>query len=211
VKNFKGAIVIILFTTTGVFAQGDHLQPVGGIFDVYDYQLEYYSKIRKILFEGLSNRPAIRFLVLPSFTKEHVLDIEENRETKKYYLVYQEVDKMIWQNEKPAEIELKQFRKEINEESVELIRKLFLKALRQTRHSDDETFGVDGDNYYFFARDSESGFLSGTVWSPNDSTSLGRLVDVGNKLISLSKGKEKAIEITGKLKEEIERLTSELR
>jgi hypothetical protein len=81
--------------------------------------------------------------------------------------------------------------------------------LRQTRYPDNETLGLDGTNYYFFAWD--TGLLSGTVWSPRDNTRLRRLVEVGNKIISLAQATEKEIEITDKLRDEIETLTAEFK
>ena len=66
----------------------DHLVPVEGMFDIYDYRFDYYSKIRTILFNGLSDSPEIRFLVKPSFTPESMLSIEIDRETGKYYVYY---------------------------------------------------------------------------------------------------------------------------
>ena len=57
----------------------DHLKPVGGIYDIYDFEFEYYSKVRKVLFNGLTDSPEIRFQVIPSFIPESVLDIEFDR------------------------------------------------------------------------------------------------------------------------------------
>ncbi len=88
----------------------DHLEPVGSIYDIYDFQFAYYSKVRKVLFEGLTNFPEIRFQVMPSFTPENVLDIEYDTENGKYYLVYHICEKMIWYNEKWDEIKVDKYR-----------------------------------------------------------------------------------------------------
>ena len=74
----------------------EHLEPLGTIYDIYNYQFEYYSVVRKVLFNGLTDIPIIRFQVMPSFTPENVLDIEYNREKNKYFIVYHICDKMIW-------------------------------------------------------------------------------------------------------------------
>jgi len=93
-------ILILLYNVGNINAQNrdDHLEPVRGIFDVYDFQLEYYPRVRKVLFSGLSNKPEIRFLVMPSFTPEYVLDIEFDRKNNKYYMVYHICEQMIWKN-----------------------------------------------------------------------------------------------------------------
>lgn len=205
-RRIKLTIAIALFTSTSVLGQSNHLEPVEGFFDAFNFQFEYYSQIRKILFEGLSDRPVVRFLVLPSFVQEHVLDIEEDMESKKYFLVYHTVDQMIWSNEEPSKIKVKKFRKEITRESVDMFRTLFLKALKLTRYSNEGKWGLDGVNFYFFAWD--SGLLAGTIWSPRKDTELMDLIDISYKLVSLVQGSEKTVKIDGKLKEDIELLTA---
>src|SRR4051812_15050608 len=59
----------------------DQPEPVNGIFSVYDYQFDYYSSVRKILLNKLSDNPEARVLMLPSFSPEIVLDIEKNELT----------------------------------------------------------------------------------------------------------------------------------
>ena len=74
-------------TDIGQFAE-KRLRPVRGVFDIYDYQLDYYYKVRKILLTGSNEKPIIRFLVLPSFTPENVLEIKIDSDNNKAYLVY---------------------------------------------------------------------------------------------------------------------------
>ena len=64
----------------------DHLTPIRGVFDISDSSFDYYSKIRTLLFKGLSDSPEISLLINPSFTPESVLNIEVDRETNKYYI-----------------------------------------------------------------------------------------------------------------------------
>ena len=84
-KRFIFLITLFtLFTSIKTLkAQSDHLEPVTGLFNDYNFQFEYYSAVRNILFKGLSDNPEIRFIVLPSFGSEDVLDIEN--ENDKYY------------------------------------------------------------------------------------------------------------------------------
>ena len=65
----------------------DHLQPVGSIYDIYNYEFEYYSKVRKVLFKELTDSPSMRFQVMASFTPEHVLDIDFDKDNSKYYMI----------------------------------------------------------------------------------------------------------------------------
>jgi hypothetical protein len=209
VRNLKQICAFLFLSTTSSLAQTDNLEPVGGIFDVYDFQFEYYSKVRNILFQGMTQRPVIRFLVLPSFSEERVLAIEEDREKGTFYIVFRQVDKNIWYNEEPDAIKLKSFKKEIKTELVELIRELFVNALGRTRYPDNELPGLDGTNYYISAKD--SGPRSGTVWSPPANTKLGRLVSVGNELMLLMQTQGVEIDVPENLRSEISKLAKEFK
>lgn len=187
----------------------DHLKPVSSIYDIYDFQFEYYSKVRKILFEGLTDSPEIRFQIMPSFTPENVLDIEFERESNTYYLVYHICEKMIWYNEKWDHIKVDKYRTKIEEESVELIKSLFTIAISQTRFPDKETRGFDGENYYFSIND--FGLKTGEIWTPMKGTKMRKLVDIGYELIELAKSKEESVKIDNGLRKNIENLMGELK
>ncbi len=150
-RTIRIAIIILLAIYSGnrLMAQSDHLEPTSGIFDSSDSQLEYYSKVKKILFQGLDNRPTIRFLIIPSFTPESVLDIEYDRTTKKFVLVYQVCDKNIWYNKNGETTKIIRKSKEINGESVELISKLFETAIQGVEFQKGQFLGCDGEKYFF--------------------------------------------------------------
>lgn len=189
--------------------KGDHLEPVGSIYDLYDFQLEYYSKVRKVLFKGLTDSPEIRFQVMPSFTPENVLDIEFNRDENKYYIVYHICEKTIWYNEKWDKTRVETYKTEIDKESVELIKSLFKVAIAKTKYPEEEIMGLDGVDYYFSINN--WGLKSGTVWSPSDGTKMAKLVDIGFELIKLAKSKEVLVKIDKDLRIKIENLIQEFK
>jgi len=195
----------------------DHLEPVGGIFDILGFQFEYYSKVRKVLLNGLSNSPEIRFQVLPSFSPENVLDIEFDRNNNKYYIVYHICEEMIWNNPEWEKVTVRKFKIEVDKESVKLIKTLFSKAIAQVRYpptmEEGEliTMGSDGENYYFTVKEYGYGIKSGTVWSPYKGTKMEKLVDIGNKLINLAKYKKETVKFDEKLQQEIEELINLLK
>ena len=210
-KKFKILITSLLFSigVNNLNAQVDHLEPVGGIFDIYDFQFEYYSKVRKVLFNGLDNSPEVRFLVIPSFfVPENVLDIEYDREIGKYYLIHHICEKMLWNNEKWEEVKVDKYKKEITKNSVDIVKSLFEKAISKTRYSEVKTIKLDGTTYYFTV--SDYGQKSGTVWSPSKGTLMRKLVDVGCEIIELVKNRDELIEFDKKLVEKIEKLKSEI-
>ena len=219
-KLCQFAIILILLCNIGVIkAQNnyDHLEPVGGIYDIYDFQFEYYSKVRNVLFNGLTDKPEIRFQVMPSFTPENVLDIEFDRNNDKYFLTYHICEQMIWHNEKCEKVKVQKFKTEIDKESVKLIKSLFSIAIAQVRFPPPVeeggmiTIGLDGKNYYFTVNEYGYGIKSGTVWSPNKGTKMNKLVAIGNKLIELAKSNKELVKFDNELQKDIERLIEELK
>jgi len=190
-------------------AQSDHLEPTSGIFDCYDFQFEYYSKVRKVLFQGLTNKPLTRFLILPSFTPENVLDIEFDRTNKKYFLVYHICERMIANNDNWEQTKLTKIRKEISKESALLIKELFETAIQGTKYPSTQRIGLDGENYYFTVNMGK--LKTGTIWSPSAGTKMWRLVNIELELIRLAKSDKELIKIEDKLKENIIQLTTELK
>ena len=203
--------IILLVSLESVNAQekGNHLEPVGGIYDIYDFQFEYYSKVRKVLFDGLTDSPEIRFQVMPSFTPENVLDIEFDRDNEKYFIVYNICEKMIWYNENWEKVKVKKYRTEIDKKPVETIKSLFDIVISQTKFPEEETMGLDGANYYFSIN--KFGLKSGTIWSPSEGTKMRRLVKIGFSLVEIAKSNKPIVGLDDKLKMEIESLINELK
>ena len=189
--------------------KGDHLEPVGGIYDIHDFQFEYYSKVRKVLFEGLTGRPEIRFQVMTSFGTDYVLDIEFDIYTRKYFIVYHICEKRIWDNEDWEKVKVKKYRTEIDKESVETIKILFDIAISQTKFPAEERVGKGGGDYYF-SINKFFGLKSGKVWSPSDETQMRRLVDIGFSLVELAISDKSIVGLDDKLKLEIECLIDDL-
>lgn len=203
-------LLFILPLLSNAQTENDHLEPISSLWGVFDYQFDYYSKVRKVLYEGLTEKPEVRFLVMPSFTPENVLDIQKE-EGGKYFLVYHIGEKTIWNNEKWDSVRVKEYKVEIDRESVELVKSLFLKAIFQTRYKEKYDKGADGVNYHFFVW--HYGLKSGKIWTPSETGKprMNKLVEIGNDLIELAKtGKEKVsfdkalIEKIGKLMKELE-------
>lgn len=204
-------ILLSLSLTSNTFAQGrgDHLEPVEGFFDLYDSQFSYYSKVRKILFEGLTRSPEIRFQVFGPFGNEMVLDIEFHRDQNTYVIVFHKCEESIWLNKNWETVSVKKYRSEIDKESVDIIKTLFEAAIMQTRYPDESWHGLDGVNYYFSVN--SFGMKSGTIWSPDDGTKMQRLTTIGNLLIGLALSEESDVRLNDELRKEIEALKSELR
>lgn len=210
-RTIRIAIIILLAIYSGnrILAQSDHLEPVSGIFDSSDAHVEYFSKVKKILFQGLNNSPNIRFLIIPSFTPESVVVIEYDRTTKKFVLVYQVCDKNIWYNKNGETTHVTRKSKEINGESVEMIGKLFETAIQGVEFQKGQFLGCDGDSYFFSVN--INGSKTGMTWSPNKETKMRRLVNIGLELIKLATNEKTLVKLDGNLKAQIIQLTNDLK
>lgn len=199
----------ILFCIPKTSAQSNNLEPVESIFDEFNYQFEYYSLVRKVLMNGMSNYPEVRFLIIPSFSVEEVVSIEKSNEG--YFIVHHKMKESIWYTETNKEkIEVEKKRVGILKSDVELYRELFLAAINKRKYPKKEFWGTDGINYYFTVNDKR--LKTGTVWSPKSGSKMDRLNEIGNSLISLANKTENGQVATLKteLTEQIKKLTTEL-
>jgi hypothetical protein len=223
-KKFNFILVFItsLLFTVITKAQSDNLEPVNGIFSIYDYQFDYYSLVRKILFNKLSDNPEIRVLMLPSFSPERVLDIEESGTDNKFYLVFHKAEQSIWyaneskwysnesisySNEK-SKIKIDSAKKEISSTSVAAVKKLFKKAILQAKFLEDSTVRLDGTTYYFSVED--LGQKTAKTWCPDAKSKTGRLVNIASRLIEFVNSNSAKVEFDPAFSQEIENLISEL-
>ena len=200
----------------------NYLEPVRGIFDEADFSFEYYSIVRKLLFDGLSNNPEIRFLEMPSFSAESVLDIEFDRNKKEYYLIYHVSEENIWYVccvSKREAVKVVKYKTEIDEESVELLKTLFLIATSQVRYPPPPVINADGSysvtiiadgTRYYFTTNKYDKIRTGVTHSPGKGSRMHKLVDIGYKLVELVKSENDFVSIDEPFKKEIEKLTEEL-
>ncbi len=200
----------LLFCVPTVYAQNDNLEPVESIFDEFDFRLEYYSLVRKVLMNGMSDYPEVRFLIIPSFSVEEVVAIEKTDST--YFIVHHKMKESIWYTEKNKEkIEVEKKRVEISKSDAELYRELFSTAINKRKYPEKELWGTDGVNYYFTVSDRR--LKTGTVWSPKSGSKMNRLNEIGYSLINLAKKteNEQIAELKPELIERIKKLTAELK
>lgn len=206
-KIISFSIILSLFSlhnTVKAQSINDHLKPVESIYDLYDFQFEYYSTVRKVLFKGLSDSPKIRFQEMPSFTPENVLVIEFNHSQDKYFIVYHIGEKSIWYSKDRENVKVKKYKKEIDKTSVALIESLFKIAISQTKSPEKELRGNDGTNYFFSVRN--YGMKSGKVWSPRKGSKMYELTAIGNTLKELVKSEQIMIRFDKKFVTKIEEL-----
>jgi len=202
-------LLVFFIQSNPIKAQsGEHLQPVGSVFGI---EFNYFYQIRKILLNGISDYQVIQFMVLPSYGYESVLAIEldtTNIKKIKYYLVYHKCQESIWNNimlhNKNEEIKVEKYRIEIEEESVDKIKKLFNVALSQTKF--EENLCMDCVQYIF---STTFGLRTGRIRFPGinyKETKISNLVEIGNDLIQLAITEKTIIEFDKNFIDKIEAL-----
>jgi len=212
-------ILTTIFSGMKIVAQSDHLEPANSVFTILDYQFEYYSQVRNILFKDLDDNPEFRFLVMPSFSPENVLNIGMNHDTKKHFISYHIVNENIWYSENKEKIKVIKRKKEISQESVELIKELYKIAISKAKYIEKEHIGVDGKTCYTIKKDGETYYFSindqgqktGITWSPTEGTLMAELVLIGNELIKMTEEKESLVSINQDLKIRIENLIKKIK
>ena len=200
----------LLFNVQNIQSQNDHLEPTHSILDEGKLLGDYYTLIKKILMNEMSDYPKIRFLIIPSFSTEEVLAIEEKN--NKYFIVHHKAENSIWYTKsKKEDINILKKNIEISKEDMELILELFRSAVRNAKFPNENTIGFDGTTYYFTVED--FGLKTGKTWSPNTGSKMNKLVEIGNSLIELTKSSEnkKSIELQTELIHKIKTLITELK
>ena len=212
-KNYIFLIIFgVLLGIPPIQAQNEHLEPVESIFDEYDFRFEYYSLVREVLMNGMSDTPVVRFLIIPSFAVEEVVAIEKRN--GRYYIVHHKMQNSIWYTEKNKK-KIKVLKKavEISKTDMQLYHELFKVAVDNREYPEKEILGLDGVNYYFSAKNDENNKLrTGTTWSPADKSKIGELTDIGKSLIKLAEStdEDKIAKLETNLTEQIKKLTIEL-
>jgi hypothetical protein len=203
-------LVVFLNLSDKVIAQDDNLKPVNGIFSEYDFQFDYYSSVRKILFRGFSDNPEVRITIIPSFIPESALDIELDKQTEKYFLLYHKANPSIWYSHGKKIINVDSVRIEIEYNSFLLIKRLFVIAINKVKYQSDSlrSAGFDGTNYYYSV--SDIGQRTGTIWSPSAGSKMSKLVEITDHLIQLMKSESDIIEFDAIFSGEIKDLTKKL-
>ena len=207
-KIYQGLYLLLSLNslTCSVSAQtfNDHLIPEVGIFNIYDFQYEYYSNVKNKLFNGIEDRPIIRYQRIPSFSGENLLNIYKRDST--FEIIFLEAKQSIWYNPEIKPV-IYQYRKQITEEEVSLIKALYKAAIDNVRYPKEDIRGLDGTTYIFSYL--AYGLRTGKTWSPKKGTLLDRLVDISNQIIENVKRVSKKMIITEKIEEQILSLTRE--
>jgi hypothetical protein len=162
----KKFIFILVFSGLKLFsnAQPDYLQPEKGLFSGYTFLDEYYSVVKKVLFDSLSLHTDLRIIVMASFSPEYLISLDTKE--SKTYLTYRIVKQQIWQIPKPNDqVKFNNYKIEFDPSITKKIHELFVLAISKSKF-DCFTDGIDGTTYIFTTYENGYGLIGGQTWSP---------------------------------------------
>lgn len=198
-------IILNLFSFINLNAQ--NFEPNNSIFEIYDYQFEYYSKIRNKLFKNLSDSPELRLLVKPSFSPEYIFQIEKDKTNEIYIAKLNIVNESIWYSKNYNSIIVNEYTAHIENKDADLLSKIYLKSIEKSHFPIKDFFGLDGVTYNFSVWD--KGIKSGTIWSPDDFQNK-MIIEITEKLISQIKAKKQNISLTKEDRDMLEEVLKKL-
>lgn len=176
------ALLWVLCSSVDAFAQQvkDHLLPSEGYFTSYAHQRAYYPRVRDVLGAGLTDTPLAQVVVLPSFTPEYLVSLEERG--AKYYLTYRICETSVWaslQEKRLPSVSVKTTTVELSQSAATAVVATFSQAISQTHYPEPSTnrsLGSDGTTYEFSNFQQGVGLQGGQTWSPRTGTKMSDLV-----------------------------------
>lgn len=206
----------------------EHLEPVNGIFNDWDFSIEYDLTIREYLLSELPERYELRYIVKPSFDHEYVFQISREEKKEDLTAVLLMGENSIWYDvvsrkpyeqdvnlkdekkgfdkENPPPISKKDFKIRryesiISENDFEKIKELMDIIILQTEYYPSSDFIVtDGTTYFFTVW--LDGFKSGKTWSPTEGSNMKKLVSIFEEMSKRTENKDR-LKVNGVLKKQV--------
>jgi hypothetical protein len=169
-------------------ADDEHLEPEDSPFDRCDQQTAaYYEAIAGHLLKGHEHQryTLLSVVCLPSFEPEWALLLLKSRFSDHFLALNAATDKL-WSNP-TSTIAVERLQAPIPSDLAATVCGAWESMLRRTRHHEKTRLGLDGVNYHFATYAPELTSMAGKVWSPNDETSPGKLVELSHLLYKLVK------------------------
>lgn len=199
-------IATLLLTALLCFGQKQHLEPARDLKQYEGVLKVYYDNVFPLLYKGYSEKPTARYTSMPSFSNEYSFSTEEI--DGKNYVVSNRLSESYWYAKDRKKVKLISSKAELKNDLYVKIVELFKVLQEQTKKSENDLMGLDGVTYYFATTDKNDQVKVGETWSPNDNSSLGRLIKICDSIYSLGSGEN--ISQTDTLKE-IDKLLNDIK
>jgi hypothetical protein len=189
---FLGAgLVSPTLASAGCLDKPEHLNPTDSALASYDFEFEYKSALRKVLFKDGTDKPYFRAVSIPSFFSEWVLTVDEPTAGGAKVEVVEATKPVYKADRNYRTPPIKKNLSSIDADLARMLRAALERMLLEVRPCAhlDGLEGNDGNTYEFSAFVLTRGVLSGETWSPNEETRAARLVSIVNLLYRLTHAK----------------------
>ncbi len=164
-KPFVFAFIALFFTVKAI-SQSDHLYPARSYFTSYDYDDEYFSNCRKVLYKNLEKYYVARIIIFPSSDYECLFTVDIIN--KKYVLKLRQLSSRIWRTDSVNNIFVIDKTFPVDSIFASTLHSVFVKLINKCSY--EHPGGgceVDGNMYQFIARVGSDGFgptISGVTY-----------------------------------------------
>jgi hypothetical protein len=199
--NFRAFIIVLAILWIGCPAarSQDHLEPEEGILSMEEEDWEYTKRIRMILLKDAPFYHLARMVCLPSCAPEWAVSVvrEDERfvtpdDKLIFFVEYAVVEKSLWGEGNLRDVKVKKSRASLDRKTAEALQEVWRLMLRSVRYPDKDRDGLDGETYRFsrgvplldrgLPSPLVGGFEHGHIWSPDDASTTGELVAIGESL-----------------------------
>jgi len=154
-KQLAGIVLCYLSSfSSKAQATIDYLTPVEGYFSSYPHVHDHYSRVRDVLYPGLSEYPLVHIIGIPSLLSEYVLSIEQQKHNDPhYFLIYKQSKNNLFSTYPKKEgeqvvVDTKQV--EIRPELALALADLFTTVVQQVRYPSIAPHDVFEDTTFIF-------------------------------------------------------------
>jgi hypothetical protein len=199
----------------------DHLEPERGMLNQSRIGWDYGQRLREVLMKDSSLYHVARMVCLPSFEEEWMVTLVREGPNDldgphTYYVECVVAERKLFPPKESQGVAAKKARAPIDGETAESLNRVWRRMLRTPRYPKEAGVGADGEQYHFSRflplidcgrPDPLGGWEEGTIWSPDEDSSCGQLVAIGERLKSYAQARQEDRE---RARREIREKTSKL-
>jgi hypothetical protein len=199
--RYATLILAAQFTSYLSASAQDHLEPERGMLNQSRIQWDYGQRLREVLMKDASLYHLARMVCLPAFEEEWVVTVV--REDPKdldgphtYYVECIAAERKLFPPKTSQGVMARKARASIDGETAESLNQVWRRMLQTPRYPTEAGVGADGAQYHFSRflplidcgrPDPLGGWEEGTIWSPDEESSCGQLVAIGERLKSYAR------------------------
>ena len=225
--GWRSATFITLFQSfMGIpgWAQ-DHPEPEEGVLAASQSRWDYGKRLRDVLLNDAPSVYVARIVCLPSFELEWQVTVlrevsDKPKVPDSHYVEFVGAERRLYRLPVGESVTVRRFRVPLDAETANELNKTWRRMLRRTRYPDEPRLGADGVLYHFGRRlplishgddDPLGGWEQGVIWTPDERSLCGRMVDIGERLRRFPHGRpEERDKIRAEISAALKTLAGEL-